>query len=60
MLSTVFWSLYDVELVSKKACYTWKHKGQEIIGREMALQNTKRFFEWLENADQESDMEINS
>lgn len=60
MLSTVFWSLYDVEVVSEKACYEWKSSSEETVGRGMALHTTKQFFDWLDNADQESDMESNS
>ncbi len=55
MLSTVLWSLYDVEVVSEKACYDWRDKGVETIGRGMALQTAKRFFDWLDGADQDSD-----
>ncbi len=55
MLSTVLWSLYDVEVVSEKACYDWRDKGVDSISRRMALQTAKRFFDWIDGADQDSD-----
>ena len=53
MLSGIFWSLYDVEVVSEKSCCKWKHKCNASVGSGMAIQTTKQFFDWLENADQE-------
>ena len=57
MLSMIFWSLYDVEVVSERACHIWRNKETELAGRGMALQTTKRFFSWLDSAEQESDQE---
>ena len=57
MLSMIFWSLYDVEVVSEKVCLQWKQQETEKTGRGMALQTSRSFFNWLDAADT-SDSEV--
>lgn len=57
MLHTIFHSLYDVEVVTESALKDWRVRGPEQLGRGMALQSVKSFFEWLESAEIESDPE---
>ena len=57
VLHTIFHSLYDVEAVAEGALNDWRDKGSELLGRGMALQSVKGFFEWLETAEIESDPE---
>ena len=46
---------YDVEVVKESTFHEWREQDIELPGRGVALQSVKPFFEWLEQADLESD-----
>ena len=57
LLHNVFYHLYDVETIKETTFIDWLKRGTEDTGRGVALQSVKGFFDWLENADPESDNE---
>ena len=55
LLTFIFNNLYDVEVVKESTFHEWREQDIELPGRGVALQSVKPFFEWLEQADLESD-----
>ena len=60
LLHKMFSSLYSIEVISESAFLNWKDRGKEKSGRGMALQSSKKFFNWLEHAETESDNDVGS
>ena len=55
LLNLLFNHLYDVEVVKESAFLEWKDQDSDLPGRGVALQSVKAFYEWLDQADPESD-----
>lgn len=53
----IFQSLYDVEAVCESAFKLWRDTQLQQTGSGVALQSVKEFFDWLDNAEMESDPE---
>ena len=49
--------VYDVDVVNELSFYRWRDKGTERFGRGNAVISVKTFFDWLENAETESEGE---
>lgn len=58
LLSRIFHILYeDLEIIDEATFIEWRDNGTEAQGKGMAVYSLKDFFQWLENANQESDTE---
>ncbi|XP_011407685.1 PREDICTED: eukaryotic translation initiation factor 4 gamma 3-like [Amphimedon queenslandica] len=60
LLHKIFSSLYSIEVISESAFLNWRDRGKEKAGRGVALQSSKKFFNWLEHAETESDNDVGS
>ena len=59
LLCQMFNAVYDCEVVGENSCYTWRDRAQEgVEGKGTAVMSVKAFFDWLESAERESDMEV--
>ena len=56
-MSKMFFSLYDVDVITEAVFIKWKEMGTEMFGRGVALQSVKNFFHFLDTAETESDTE---
>ena len=57
LLNQMFNLVYDVDVVNELSFYRWRDKGTERFGRGNAVISVKTFFDWLENAETESEGE---
>ncbi len=55
LLKQMFDELYDKELITEESFRWWKDNGTEKYGKGNCIQNTRSFYEWLDNASAESD-----
>ena len=59
LLYDIFNILYDdLEMVDEHTFIEWRDKGREGKGKGNAVHSLTDFFQWLENAHQESDPEL--
>jgi hypothetical protein len=57
LLYNIFNTLYDLEIVDEPTFIEWRDRGKEGSGKGVAVHSVTDFFQWLENANQESDLE---
>ena len=58
LLDRIFHILYgDLEIIDEATFLEWRDKGAESAGKGNAVLSLTGFFQWLENANQESDTE---
>ena len=57
LLNQIFNLVYDLDVVSEHCFYSWRDEGTERFGRGNAIISVKTFFDWLENAETESEGE---
>ena len=56
----MFNAVYDREVVTENTCYVWRDQEQGVEGKGTAVMSVKPFFDWLDNAERESDPEDTS
>ena len=57
----MFNALYDCEVVTESAFYTWRDQAaQGAEGKGAAIMSVKPFFDWLDSAEKDSDPEDTS
>lgn len=52
VLRSLFDTLYDEDVISEEAFYSWYSSEEEMAGKGVAASSVKQFFTWLQNADE--------